>query len=212
MIMDRSLCVFALALLALPGANGVGAQEPIVISGRVVDQTGVPVADLEVLLHRVAGQTGDRIAETTTAEDGSFTFSVTGEQPSGAIYFATASFNEGTYIGPFLEPPLDPAMTYEVVVGGEPISFGTATMPTSGVPAQVRPPASPRRWALAIIPLGALLGVGAAALARRGRRTRRDLLIRLAVLEEEAAANGETDGMRRERARILDQLGGRLAP
>ena len=198
-------------LLAVLGVTGIRAQEPVVISGRVVDEAGEPVADLEVLLHRVAGQSGSRIADARSAEDGTFTFTVTGEHPDGAIFFATARFNEQVYIGPFLEPPLDPAAPYEVVVGGEPISFETTPMPPSGMPAQVRPPASPRRWALAIIPLGALLGVGAAALARRGKRSRRDLLIRLAALEEEAAANGDTDDLRRERARILDQRGGRPA-
>lgn len=205
-----ALFALVVAAVAAPASQG---QQPTVISGRVIDQDGSPVAGQQVLLHRVAGQDGARIGETVSAEDGSFRFTLE-DPPSGdAVYFATARYEGQVYVGAFLEPPIDAGSAYDLVVGGEPVSFDAPIMPpSSGVETAAGPPPSSRRWALAIIPLLAVLGVGAASiLSRRGQRDRRHLLVRLAVIEEEMAVQGDTEGLRRERARIIEQLGGRSA-
>jgi 5-hydroxyisourate hydrolase-like protein (transthyretin family) len=204
------LCLLLLgAALAAPPIQG---QESAVIAGRVLDQEGKPVAGLEVLLHRVAGQQGDRIGTAVSAPDGTFRFPLTEAPTAGAVYFATVRFEGEVFIGAFLEPPFEADKPYDVVVGGEPISFEAMTMPAGGGTGAPAAPQRSRKWALAIVPLLAVVGAAIASLlARRGQRQRRHLLIRLAVLEEEAAAQGESEGLRQERARILEELGGRLA-
>jgi len=198
-----------LVLGALAPAPLAARQQPLVLSGHVVDLQGKPVAGQEVLLHRVAGQDGARIGQTQTDSTGDFTFRVEEAPIDDAVYFAAARFDGKMYIGPFAKPPIDSAAPYEIVVGGEPIDFGAATMPGGTPGSAVQSPLGPSRWTLALIPLLAVLGLGAAiALSRRRQLQRRHLLIRLAVLEEQAAQNGDTEGLRQERARILDQLGG----
>lgn len=197
-------------ILCLVPAGNVRAQTSMTIRGRVLDQARQPVSGQEVLLHRVAGQDGARIGQATTAEDGTFSFRIEEEAATGAVYFATARFEGEVFIGPFLETPIEPGSDYEVIVGGEPINFNAPVLPAgSAAGASVRPPVSPRQRALGLVLLVAVVGVGFALLSRRGKRNRRQLLIRLAVLEEEAAERGESDTLREERARILDQLGGR---
>ena len=203
---SRPAALILMVLAVLLAAAAPSGRQAVTLSGTVVDTAGQPVASQEVLLHRVAGQEGARIGQAVSDRDGVFRFTFTAQPAVGAVYFATARYNGQVYIGPFIELPVDSSIAYRVVVGGEPVSFDAA--PPTGIGAEVRPPASPRRWALAVIPLIGMLAVATAALlSRRGRRDRRHLLIRLAVLEEDAA-KGETEGLRRERERLLERLGG----
>jgi len=206
----RRLLLSSLVLGMLATAPASARQQPFTLSGRVVDQQGQPVAGLEVLLHRVAGQDGASIGQARSDENGSFRFRIDETPPADAVYFAAARFNEQMYIGPFEKPPIDSLQPYEIVVGGEPISFDAPVMPATGTAGgALQSPVGPSRWTLALIPLLAVLGLAVAiALSRRRQLQRRHLLIRLAVLEEQAAARGDTEGLRQERARILDQLGG----
>ncbi len=204
---------FLLSLLvlgALAPAPLTARQQPLVLSGHVVDLQGKPVAGQEVLLHRVAGQNSGSIGQTQTDSAGAFTFRLDETPTADAIYFAAARVDGKMYIGPFQKPPIDSAASNEIVVGGEPVDFGAPGPPTTATPGSaVQSPVGPSRWMLALIPLLAVLGLGAAiALSRRREMQRRHLLIRLAVLEEQAALSGDTEGLRQERARILDQMGG----
>jgi hypothetical protein len=201
-----------LVLGALAPTQLAARQQPLVLAGHVVDLQGKPVAGQEVLLHRVAGESGASIGQTQTDSTGAFTFRLDETPTDDAVYFAAARVDGKMYIGPFQKPPIDSAAPYEIVVGGEPIDFGAPLTPGTPTPGSaLQSPVGPSRWTLALIPLLAVLGLGAAiALSRRRRLQRRHLLIRLAVLEEQAAQNGDTEGLRQERARILDQLGGAL--
>jgi len=205
--MHRSL-IGALVLGAVAPAT-LAAQQPFVLSGRVVDLQGEPVPGLVVLLHRVATDSGASIGQAESDSTGAFTFRLDETPTDSAVYFAAAHYRDSTYIGTFEKPPIDATVPYVIVVGGPGIDFGAPVAAPGGPGSAVQSPTGPSRWTLALIPLIALLGLASAmALSRRRALQRRHLLIRLAVLEEQAATSGDTEGLRQERARILEQLGG----
>jgi hypothetical protein len=187
----------------------------IEISGRVVDSTGVAVSDIEVVLHRVSDAGGARLAEGRTIADGSFTLRADGDAVEGNVYFVAARLGEHLYIGPFLRPPL-PATPYVVALAGQPMNVGSSTSsnpapmgveaaPTSSMRPQVRPPASPRRWWLMILPaIGLTVVAFLMALRARGPSSRRRLLIRIAELDL-AAEGGDVDAAG-ERQRLVERL------
>jgi len=187
----------------------------IEISGRVVDSTGVAVSDIEVVLHRVGDAGGARLAESRTSADGSFTLRADGDAIEGNVYFVAARLGEHLYIGPFLRPPL-PATPYVVALAGQPMNVGSSTAsnaapmgveagPTSSMRPQVRPPASPRRWWLMILPAIGLTGVAFfMALRARGPSSRRRLLIRIAELD--LATEGGDVNAAGERQRLVERL------
>jgi hypothetical protein len=203
----------SLFLLGAIAPASLVAQQPFTFSGRVVDLQGMPVAGQLVLLHRIAGDSGASIGQAETDSTGAFTISLDETPTDDAVYFAAANYHDSLYVGAFEKPPIDATVPYRIVVGGVGIDFSAPVMPAAGQPGSaVQSPAGPSRWTLALIPLVALLGLAAAImLSRRRQLQRRHLLIRLAVLEEQAAQSGDTEGLRQERARILDRLGGARA-
>jgi hypothetical protein len=206
--MHRSMIAAFLVAALAPAA--LAAQQPFVLSGRVVDQMGQPVSGLVVLLHRVTTDSGASIGQAESDSTGAFTFRLDETPTDDAVYFAAAHYHDSTYIGAFEKPPIDATIPYVIMVGGPGVDFGAPGPSADGQPGSaVQSPLGPSRWTLALIPLVALLGLAAAmALSRRRALQRRHLLIRLAVLEEQAATGGDTDALQQERARILDQLGG----
>jgi hypothetical protein len=191
------------ALMLVTALLPTTLQAQTVVSGRLVDTAGVAVADLDVVLHRVSDAGGARVAEGRADAQGNFTLQGEEDPVSGSVYFVAARLGERLYIGPFIRPPL-PATGYEVVVGGEPVNFGAATLPTVSSP-PLRPPASPRRWWLAIAPAIGLTGVAFfMAVRARGPSSRRRLLIRIAELD--LAADGGDAAAANERQRLVDRL------
>lgn len=196
----------AAGLLAITclGASPVTAQQTR-ITGRVVDTAGVAVSGLGVVLHRVDGSGGARIAEGVSDETGGFALSSAEQPVADAVYFVAARVDDKLYIGPFVRPPIDTAEDYTVVVGGEPVDFGGVALPAHDGVETVAPPPS-RRWALALVPALMLVTVTIVLVARsRGPSERRRLLIRIARLDNEPASQ-PGDMVNEERSRLVERL------
>ncbi|MGH7501498.1 MAG: hypothetical protein ACREL7_07020 [Longimicrobiales bacterium] len=197
--MKFAACLFAVAIATSPAT--LSAQT--VMSGRLVDTAGVAVPDLDVVLHRVDEAGGARVAEGRADARGEFTLRSGEDAIAGAVYFVAARLGANLYIGPFVRSPF-PTGDYMVVVGGKPANVGAATPPSMASP-QVRSPASPRRWWLAILPAIGLVAVaGFAAVRARGPSSQRRLLIRIAELDL-AIEGGQLDAPG-ERQRLVDRL------
>lgn len=205
---------FAVALmLALFAFAPSSLLAQIEISGRVVDSLGVTVPDIEVVLHRVSNAGGARLAEGRTAGDGSFTLRTDTDLEDGTVYFVAARLGEHLYIGPFLRPPL-PEAPYVIALAGQPMNVGSSTptaaavepvTPSSAMRPQVRPPVSPRRWWLMILPaIGLTMLAFYLAVRARGPSSRRRLLIRIAELE--LAAEGGDANAAGEKQRLVERL------
>jgi len=191
----------ALLIALIPGA---AAAQVLTLAGRAVDAAGAPLAGIEVLMHRVDGAGGARLASATTDDQGAFSLTAEVVDDTAAVYFAATRFEGQLFIGPFVRAPFDDSVPYVLVVGGEPVDLG-APLPTAMPP--VSPAPGPRRWALLLLPLTGLVGVGVWVLSRAGKPPeRRRLLIRLASLDEQIAAEGSDPQLDRERERIAERL------
>jgi hypothetical protein len=193
------------ALLTLAVGAPLAAQD-VTLRGRAVDPAGIPMAGIEVLLHRVAGGSGASVAVDTTDAAGVFALTTSDQAADSAVYFAASRQDGNLYIGPFVRAPFDGGASYSLVVGGQPFSMGTPPTADPAVPAAT-PPSRPRSWLFALAPLVALIAVAGIA-ARRAVRpsTERSMLIRLAVLDEEADGSEMDAATRRERERIIERL------
>ncbi len=199
------------ALFAFLWSAHAALAQTVSLKGRAVDTQGRPVAQQEVVLHRVSGREGARVGADTTDSRGGFTISANETVDTGAVYFAAARADGKLYVGPFVHLPVDAASPYTLVVGGTPVSFDTplpdagtgaagATAATASAPAS-----SPAPLIAALLTIAAVIAL--LRLARSGRPpARRRDLIRLAVLDEEAAEAALSSEQRRERDRITERL------
>jgi hypothetical protein len=200
-----ALIAVLLSLAAVP----VSAQQGTALRGRAVDPEQRPVANAEVVLHRVGGAGGARLAVDTTDAAGNFEL-ISAEAPDpAAVYFAATRRDGQLYVGEFVRAPLESAVPYELLVGGQPFSMDTPVPSDVTFGETAAAPGGPisRRFVLMLVPLLGLLGF-AGWLLSRGVRSEfnRKLLLRVAVLDEEAGPNGLEPTRQRERDRLLERL------
>lgn len=196
------------ALFLLPGMAGSAhaqTQQGVRIAGHAIDPQGQPLPGLEVLLHRVDEAGGASLGSATTDSTGAFSISAEAVADTQAVYFAAARLDGQLFIGPFVRDP-DGSTPYMLVVGGEPVSLGPAMPQTTTMP-PVSPGGGPRRKLLVLLPLLALLGVAAWALAKSARTpARRRTLMRMAIIDEELEQGGADPQLEAERKRLMEQL------
>lgn len=200
-----STAIIALGFLA--GAAAPAASQStreVRIEGRAIDPQGQPVADLEILLHRVDAAGGSSLDAATTDSTGAFSVSAESAVDTSAVFFAAARYNDELYIGPFLRET-DGGTPYILVVGGEPVNLGAPGGP--GILPPVSPGEGPRRQLLVLLPLTGLLGVAAWALARGVRPdARRRAIMRIAAIDEDLAEGGADAQLQSERDRLMERL------
>lgn len=209
------LALGAAALLAAP----VAAQEPL--TGLVVDPAGKPVGNQRVTLHMVTQQSGAMVDSAMSDAQGRFTVHVPAVQDTSTIFFVATRWKGDLFIGTPFRPPLPAGVTYSVTVGVNPVQMGPAGGGMGGgaaaAPSAATAPASSSnttRWFIVVM-LG-LVALGAAGYAllgaarERGEQRRRELLLRIAELDERVTTSGgaELAELRRERAELLAQLAG----
>lgn len=198
-------------------SGSVAAQAPL--SGTVVDSAGKPVAGQRVTLHEVTQASGAMVDSALTDAQGRFSVRVPAVRDTNTIFFVATRWQGELYIGTPFRPPVPAGAAYTVTVGVNPVQMGPVGGGMGGgAPGgpQPPPPASPgtTRWFLvAMLGLVALAAViyGLAGVARdRAEQRRRELLLRIAQLDERVAATGgeEASALRRERAELMAQLTG----
>jgi len=204
------------------------ATAPATLHGTVVDSAGKPVAGQKLTLHRVNATGGAMVDSATSDDQGRFTVHVPAERDTSAVFFAATRWQGQLYIGTPFKPPVPEGGRYTVVVGVNPVNMGPAaaggaagagmeTGPAGGTGApapSALDSSAATRWFLAVIlALVALGAIGYAllgALRERGRERRRQLLARLAALDERAqvARGEEAARLQRERAELVAELTG----
>lgn len=213
-----------------PGAPGAASQAPgapsaaFTLRGAVVDPAGKPVADQRLTLHRVDAVGGAMVDSATSDAQGRFLVHVPAERDTGAVFFVATRWQGQLYIGAPFKPPVPAGAAYNVVVGVNPVNMGPAggdaaggaQAAPGGATAGASPPSSDTaavaRWFLAVIL--ALVALGAIAYAllgaarERDRERRRELLARIAALDERAerARGDEAARLERQRAELLAEL------
>lgn len=182
------------------------------LNGVIVDSLGEPLASMPVALHRVSGEGGANVDQTTSDAEGRFAFSIemTGDS---ALYFAATRAGSFLYVGPPIRGGSSPE-EYVVIVGpeGNRIPMGA---PSAAGAAPASRPASPARsfdegaagsavlLTAAVVMLAALV-FGVRWSQRRRERGRREALLELARLEERSVAQADpADPSLAERRRSL---------
>lgn len=203
--------ILTLLMVALPSLL-VAQDAGIEVGGRVIGPDATPLPGQEVVLHRVDLTGGATIAETVSADDGSFSMTAGSSSDTSAVYFVAARHDGELYIGAPFKPGSPGTLEQEIQVGvpGMSASAMLGQAPEGGVamPATGRP-ATSRNWLLLVVPL---LGVAAVALfmmiPRSSIPEQRALLIRIAELDERAAssAGSDTDGLIAERSELMTRL------
>jgi hypothetical protein len=197
-----------LAVLLLFGATLAAAQTPIRIAGRVIGPDSAAIVGQNVVLHRVTSAGGTLLAQTVSAEDGTFTLESQESAGADDVYFVAARYEDRLYIGPMMRLPLSADSSYILQVGVP----ERALAPVSANPAPAAPPGgaagTPRRWFLLLVPLGGLLALLTWLLSRAtGPSQDRRILIRIAELDNAwDPAAGDRTAYERTRQRLIDQL------
>ncbi len=211
------------------GAPATTSQAPgaptaaFTLHGAVVDPAGKPVADQRLTLHRVDAAGGAMVDSATSDAQGRFLVHVPAERDTGAVFFVATRWQGQLYIGAPFKPPVPGGVAYSVVVGVNPVNMGPAggdaaggaeagAGGAAGAAAAPSDTGTVARWFLAVIL--ALVALGAIAYAllgaarERDRERRRELLARIAALDERAerAAGDEATRLERERAELLAEL------
>ena len=201
----------ALALVCL--AAGAAGQEPsAAVEGRIVGPDNAPLADQNVVLHRVQRQTGETVAEAVTGADGRFTLQLPADSDTSAVYFVATRYAGELYIGaPFRGGVQEPGdQTIQVGVPG---TSATALLDGQGgaspMAQPVGRPLTNRNWLLLIIPLVGVAAVAVYALIPKSRiPADRAALIRIAELDERMsrAPDAQRESLLEERSRLTAQL------
>jgi hypothetical protein len=161
-----------LLLLASGFSADVSAQNRI--RGRVLDEQGGPVPNIEVLLHRVTTTTGGSTVDSDTSDAaGAFTLVAPPETDSAAIFFVAVREGGELFMGEMMRLPFPDTLEYFVEAGDDPVRLPEPVAPQD------------RRAGLFVILAGAalVLAVLAFALRRRVPEHRR-LLVELANLDD----------------------------
>ncbi len=183
------------AVLQAPAAQAQGGA----LHGRVLDPAGKPVAGQDVALHRVTQAGGAMVATARTDPEGRFELAVPATAPAdSAVFFVAARYEGQLYIGQPFRPPVPAATEYDVTVGVGAVSPGPLGSTGTGL-AQAQAAQSTRtggvpRWLpellLGLIVAGALGWALLEWLRRRRRLSNRELLVRIAELDEAHGAAG----------------------
>jgi hypothetical protein len=196
-----------LLLLALAVGAGAAFAQDATLRGMVIDAAGEPAAGVPVALHRITDAGGALVDDAVSDADGRFAISVAGDLPD-AIYFVAARYGDELYIGPTFRAPFPTAAEYVVQVGVPGTSASALVRGERAGDVVVATPPSLWRWALAAVVLLGIIVVGLLIIARAaGPPDRRRLLIRIARLDEAAAASDPDDPeYLLQRERLLDRL------
>jgi hypothetical protein len=206
----RHSILFAVALFCI--ASAAAGQEPATVEGRVVGPDDAPLANQNVVLHRVQRETGETVAEAVTGEDGRFTLQLPVDSDTAAVYFVATRYAGELYIGaPFRTGIQEPGdQTIQVGVPG---TSATALLDGEGgaspMAQPVGRPLTNRNWLLLIIPLVGVAAVALYALIPRSRiPADRAALIRIAELDERmsTAPDAQRESLLEERSRLTAQL------
>jgi hypothetical protein len=179
----------ALTLLGLIFASRAPAQNTI--RGRVLDENGAPVPQIEVLLHRVTKSGGGGVASDTSDATGAFTLVAPPDTDSSALYFVAVQEGGELFMGEMQRLPFPDTMEYIVEAGDEPV--------------QLPPPVQPeeRRAGLYVILVGVLLVAGIVSFVLRRRPpAHRRILARLASLSDD----DQSDATVRRRRALYQRL------
>ncbi len=183
-----------LALLAVLTTLTVGelaAQNTI--RGRVIDENGAGVPNIEVLLHRVTTAGGGGVDMDTTDAGGAFTLVAPPEADSSALFFVAVQEAGQLFMGEMQRLPFPDSLEYIIETGDEPV--------------QLPPPLAPeeRRAGLYVILACILLIASVVFLALRRRPpTHRRLLAELAQLPDD----DHSEPAERRRRQLYAQLKG----
>jgi hypothetical protein len=176
-------------LLITAAAGELSAQNTI--RGRVVDENNNPVANIQVLLHRVTKDGGSGVATDTSDASGAFTLTAPSDKDSTALYFVAVSEGGELFMGEMQRLPFPDSLEYIIEAGDNPV--------------QLPPPVAPeeRRAGLYVIFAGVLLiaTVLFFALRRRPPQHRR-VLMRLAQLEDD----DQSEAVARRRRQLYARL------
>jgi hypothetical protein len=143
------------------------------VRGRVLDEQGGPVPNIEVLLHRVTVAGGGTVAADTSDASGAFTLVAPPETDSAAIFFVAVRQAGELFMGEMMRLPFPDTLEYMIEAGDEPV----------GTPEPVAP--EDRRAGLFVILAGGALVVGVLLFAFRRRvPEHRRLLVELANLDD----------------------------
>jgi hypothetical protein len=160
-------------LLLFAHVGGVSAQNTI--KGRVLDEKGTPVPDIQVLLHRVSAQTGGSSVDRDTSDAaGAFTLVAPAEQDSSALFFVAVEEGGELFMGEMQRLPFPDSLEYIVEAGNNPV--------------QIAPPVQPeeKRAGYYVILAGVLLVAGVLFFVLRRRPpVHRRMLTQLATLPED---------------------------
>jgi hypothetical protein len=179
----KHLRTYALALLCFcAGAPDLAAQNTI--RGRVLDENGTPVPNIEVLLHRVTKDGGGGVDADTSDAAGAFTLIAPPDQDSSALYFVAVEEAGELFMGEMQRLPFPDSMEYIVEAGDDPVALPPPLQPEE------------RRAGLYVILIGLLLVSGILFLVLRRRPPAyRRYLVDLANLSE--ADQSEASARRR---------------
>jgi hypothetical protein len=169
---------FALAALLLcAGAGHLHAQNTI--KGRVLDENGAAVPNIQVLLHRVTQQSGSSVDRDTSDANGAFTLVAPPEQDSSALFFVAVQENGELFMGEMQRLPFPDTMEYIVEAGNNPVQLGP---PAPSMPVQPEE----RRAGYYVILAGILLVAAVVFFVLRRRAPlHRRILTQLASLPED---------------------------
>ena len=171
----RKILFWVLLLLA---ARTGDAQSQNTIKGRVLDEKGAPVPNIEVLLHRVSTSSGGSVDQDTSDAAGAFTLVAPPEQDSAALFFVAVQEGGELFMGEMQRLPFPDSLEYIVEAGTNPVQLNTPPPP----------PLKPeeRRAGYYVILAGILLVAGVLffVLQRRAPLHRR-ILTQLATLPED---------------------------
>lgn len=165
---------FSLAAMLFVFAAAPIAHAQNTIKGRVVDENGAAVPNIQVLLHRVTAQSGGSVDRDTSDAQGAFTLEAPAEQDSSALFFVAVEEGGELFMGEMQRLPFPDTLEYIVEAGDDPV--------------QLPPPVQPeeRRAGYYVILAGVLLVASVLffVLRRRPPADRR-ILTQLATLPED---------------------------
>jgi hypothetical protein len=206
------IVAMALAVAAAVLSADVVQAQDITVRGRVIGPDGAALAAQRVVLHRVDASGGATIAETLSAEDGSFVLDAADASDTTAVLFVAARYEDELYIGPPFRAGDMTSLDQQIQVGVPGMS-ATALMEQDGgvpMPRSPQPQAVPN-WVLILVPLLGIAAVGIYALVPRNRLPEdRARLIRVAELDErmESAPPAQRESLVAERQRLVAEIRG----
>jgi hypothetical protein len=176
-------------LCVLAFAGDAPAQNTI--RGRVHDEQGAPVPNIQVLLHRVTVAGGGTVDADTSKTDGTFTLVAPPETDSAAIFFVAVREGGELFMGEMMRLPFPDSLEYSIEAGDDPVRLPEPVPPQD------------RRAGLFVILGGVVLVAGVLLFAFRRRiPEHRRLLVELANLDD----NDHSPAAERRRKHLYERL------